>query len=159
MSIFLNEPDFWSASLRMEFPLKMFLLRINGFHFPHCNLVCLFNPPPLAHSSGLQSTKVDPGQWRQTFYSLGMTNYSHFQQELHAEVNFLRLQRTIAFTLRNEVTCYLLHAGVNGDFLLTWEIFYSGSTGNWRICYEQEKPPDHSFGRNTVQFSAQHHIF
>lgn len=86
------------------------------------------------------------------FYPLGMTNYPHFQQELHAGVNVLSLQRTTAFTLLNEAACCLLHTGVNRDFLLTQEIFCSGSTGNWRVCYEQNKPPEHSFGGTLYSF-------
>lgn len=91
-------------------------------------------------------------------YPLGMTNYWN-KQELLAEVNFLRLQRTIAFTLLNEVAYCLLHTEENGDFLLMKQIFCSGSTGNGRVSYEQNKPLEYSFGRNTVQFSAQHHLF
>lgn len=86
------------------------------------------------------------------FYPLGMTNYPHFQQELHAGVNVLSLQRTTAFTLLNEAACCLLCTGVNRDFLLTQEIFFSGSTGNWRVCYEQNKPPEHSFGGTLYSF-------
>lgn len=37
-----------------------------------------------------------------------MASY-HFQQELHTEINFLRLQRTTAFTLSKEAVYCLLY--------------------------------------------------
>lgn len=89
-----------------------------------------FSPPHLWHIPvGYRVEKQMQDNGGRLSYPLGMTNYWN-KQELHAEVNFLTLQRTIAFTLLNEAACCLLHTGVNGDFLLTQQIFCSGSTGN-----------------------------